>query len=233
MSSSSTPATSSNPFMKRRRAYVACTNCRKRKIKCVTVSEVDYRPCTRCAKKGLQCEYFAVPGDYSTQPDTPPPENQAPRQSDSGWIPQPITPPSAGINDYLGGNSSSSMGVRSGTVPPAAGGSRYPYRSRPAPVPAAPVASTSNASWAQQPPPQQYSSTYPQAGYAPMQQHPGAAAPRYYSGTPYIPAPNAGHGGGPFYGQNYGQSYLPQAQPGGWPQAIAFAHPDRATAVLI
>ncbi|KAJ7909411.1 hypothetical protein B0H13DRAFT_1877693 [Mycena leptocephala] len=112
MSSSSTPATGSNHFMKPRRAYVACTNCRKRKIKCVTVSEVDYRPCTRCAKKGLQCEYFAVPEDYSTQRDTPPPENQAP----------PDNAAFGRENDYLGGNSSSSMGVRSGMVPPAAGG---------------------------------------------------------------------------------------------------------------
>ncbi|KAJ7908937.1 hypothetical protein B0H13DRAFT_1878103 [Mycena leptocephala] len=55
MSNLSTP-TSSSLFTKRRRAYVACNNCRKRKAKCVAGSEVDYKPCTR----------------WSPQPITPP-----------------------------------------------------------------------------------------------------------------------------------------------------------------
>ncbi|KAJ7087088.1 hypothetical protein C8R44DRAFT_900732 [Mycena epipterygia] len=44
----------------RRRLNIACTNCRKRKIKCVTVdldAPPGESPCARCEKKGLVCEY--------------------------------------------------------------------------------------------------------------------------------------------------------------------------------
>ncbi|KAJ6532958.1 hypothetical protein B0H19DRAFT_1272626 [Mycena capillaripes] len=218
MSSSFTPDASSNPFMKRRRAYVACSNCRKRKIKCVTVSEVDYRPCTRCAQKGLKCEYFTTPED--DQSDTvSPPEIQPPARDrdDRGWTPQPITPPSAGISGYL--SSSRGSGARPNPVPPA-GNPRYPYRPRPDPT----MPATSSAPWGQQQPPSQHQqpgSGYPpaQMGFAPMQ-HPGGSASQqqyYNSGTPYLPASasNAGYGGGggAYYNQNqgYGPGYVPQA----------------------
>ncbi|KAJ7618291.1 hypothetical protein DFH06DRAFT_1342566 [Mycena polygramma] len=64
---------------KRRRAYVACLACRKRKVKCVTPTDDDDTPCTRCASRGQKCEFMGVPdGDEgpqptgSTPPDTPP-----------------------------------------------------------------------------------------------------------------------------------------------------------------
>ncbi|KAJ7744532.1 hypothetical protein DFH07DRAFT_26918 [Mycena maculata] len=54
---------------RRRRAMIACTNCRKRKIKCVTTEEPPRRPCARCTKRNLGCEYIAVElDDYSTSP---------------------------------------------------------------------------------------------------------------------------------------------------------------------
>ncbi|KAJ7604325.1 hypothetical protein FB45DRAFT_957325 [Roridomyces roridus] len=70
--SSSSPASSGigpdplgqfNPTARRRRAFIACTNCRRRKIKCVTDAETD--PCDRCVRKGLGCEYVLVGDEMS------------------------------------------------------------------------------------------------------------------------------------------------------------------------
>ncbi|KAJ6564043.1 hypothetical protein B0H19DRAFT_1258553 [Mycena capillaripes] len=40
----SIPATTLSLFTKRRRAYLACASCRKRKTKCVKLSDVEYTP---------------------------------------------------------------------------------------------------------------------------------------------------------------------------------------------
>ncbi|KAJ6536942.1 hypothetical protein B0H19DRAFT_1079341 [Mycena capillaripes] len=77
MSKSSEPSTPRRS-KERRRAYVACLACRKRKVKCVTPSDDDDTPCTRCKSRGQQCEFRAVPdgedeGSFgSTPPDTSP-----------------------------------------------------------------------------------------------------------------------------------------------------------------
>ncbi|KAJ6550418.1 hypothetical protein DFH09DRAFT_1086683 [Mycena vulgaris] len=47
-------------FTKRRRVIVACTNCRGRKVRCLTSEDPPQSPCQRCAKKGLACEYVTV-----------------------------------------------------------------------------------------------------------------------------------------------------------------------------
>ncbi|KAJ6488347.1 hypothetical protein DFH09DRAFT_1324411 [Mycena vulgaris] len=47
-------------FTKRRRIYIACVHCRKRKIKCITAPEAPEHPCERCARRGLKCEYVAI-----------------------------------------------------------------------------------------------------------------------------------------------------------------------------
>ncbi|KAJ7164461.1 hypothetical protein C8R46DRAFT_312748 [Mycena filopes] len=159
MSSSSSAPAPSDPFMKRRRAYVACANCRKRKIKCISLSEVDYRPCTRCAAKGLKCEYFAIPDDYAPPAGPPAPAPEAAARSyeqGQGEPPQPITPPSASLSDFLPGASSSRRPNRGGAVPPAP--PRYPYQPK----------STQSASRAPQFPP----AAYPQDAhvFAAMQQ---------------------------------------------------------------
>ncbi|KAJ7473267.1 hypothetical protein FB451DRAFT_1174918 [Mycena latifolia] len=57
-----TPASSSA----RKRIYVACLHCRKRKIKCITASESE--PCERCARRGLECEYLPVSVEQAQQP---------------------------------------------------------------------------------------------------------------------------------------------------------------------
>ncbi|KAK7061643.1 hypothetical protein R3P38DRAFT_3166623 [Favolaschia claudopus] len=59
---------------RRRRAMIACSNCRRRKIKCVTTEEPPRKPCQRCTKRGLVCEYVAVEDDEpDTTPESPPP----------------------------------------------------------------------------------------------------------------------------------------------------------------
>ncbi|KAF7326434.1 C6 finger domain [Mycena sanguinolenta] len=61
---------------RRRRAMIACINCRRRKIKCVTSEEPPQHPCARCTKRGLVCEYAAV--DESTTPESPTQSNYNP-----------------------------------------------------------------------------------------------------------------------------------------------------------
>ncbi|KAK7058112.1 hypothetical protein R3P38DRAFT_1193708 [Favolaschia claudopus] len=206
MSSSSTPTQGSNPFMKRRRAYVACGACRQRKVKCVTLSEVDYRPCARCSQKGLKCEYFTMPGDdgQAWANETPSPEFQAPPGQ---WTPQPITPPSAGINEFLPAHSSS-RSARRGTVPPTGSSGRY----RPATPGAASAYPAGQFS-------QQSSHTQPSYGGSSMQPYPS----QYYSGGQYPVDPNPGHSNNPYYAGNYPQQYMPQPQASGlvapWSQA--------------
>ncbi|KAF7300883.1 C6 finger domain [Mycena kentingensis (nom. inval.)] len=47
-------------FSTRRRVIIACTNCRKRKVRCLTAEDSPVHPCTRCVAKGLRCEYITV-----------------------------------------------------------------------------------------------------------------------------------------------------------------------------
>ncbi|KAJ6468025.1 hypothetical protein C8R47DRAFT_1078514 [Mycena vitilis] len=53
-------------FTKRTRIYVACVNCRNRKVRCVTVPGSEEIPCKRCTEKGLSCLYLAVCKSGST-----------------------------------------------------------------------------------------------------------------------------------------------------------------------
>ncbi|KAJ7622523.1 hypothetical protein FB45DRAFT_927894 [Roridomyces roridus] len=46
-------------FTKKKRVYIACLHCRKRKIRCITNETTD-TPCARCTEKGLECRYVAV-----------------------------------------------------------------------------------------------------------------------------------------------------------------------------
>ncbi|KAJ6570869.1 hypothetical protein DFH09DRAFT_1079851 [Mycena vulgaris] len=47
-----------------RRTIVACSNCRKRKIRCLTTEQPPKNPCARCVKRHLPCEYLGA-----TEPD--------------------------------------------------------------------------------------------------------------------------------------------------------------------
>ncbi|KAJ7191924.1 hypothetical protein GGX14DRAFT_578516 [Mycena pura] len=146
--SNSTSADAAKLFQKRRRAYIACSNCRRRKIKCITTSDADYRPCTRCSQKGLTCEYIAVPDD-----DSPTAESFQAAPAHSGrdaspgpeqW-PQHIRPPSAGLSTFMPdarGSRKSHPGHGRGHAPASAGaGPSSLYRPPNWPADASPVAS--------------------------------------------------------------------------------------------
>ncbi|KAF5369840.1 hypothetical protein D9758_001137 [Tetrapyrgos nigripes] len=66
---------------RRRRAQIACRNCRKRKIRCVTNEEPPHDPCERCTRMSLVCEYVAV-GEPSPPP-TPTPGSGFPNAGSS------------------------------------------------------------------------------------------------------------------------------------------------------
>nr|GAT53464.1 predicted protein [Mycena chlorophos] len=55
MSEPSSPASPTDPFAVPKRVQVACVQCRKRKVKCLSTSEED--PCLNCQLRGMQCEY--------------------------------------------------------------------------------------------------------------------------------------------------------------------------------
>ncbi|KAJ7126071.1 hypothetical protein C8R44DRAFT_119636 [Mycena epipterygia] len=62
--SSSFPVTSPPPGHQRNR--IACSNCRRRKVKCIITEKKPRSSCERCAKDGATCEYVAVAGDEET-----------------------------------------------------------------------------------------------------------------------------------------------------------------------
>ncbi|KAJ7771301.1 hypothetical protein DFH07DRAFT_953470 [Mycena maculata] len=45
---------------KRRRTIMACTNCRQRKVKCITTEQPPKDPCARCTRNQLTCEYVSM-----------------------------------------------------------------------------------------------------------------------------------------------------------------------------
>ncbi|KAJ7493955.1 hypothetical protein FB451DRAFT_1215760 [Mycena latifolia] len=64
------------PFaLKRRRTILACSHCRKRKIRCITTEQPPTNPCARCKKRNLCCEYVAAPDPE--QEHSPPPRPQS------------------------------------------------------------------------------------------------------------------------------------------------------------
>ncbi|KAF8206836.1 hypothetical protein K438DRAFT_2013892 [Mycena galopus ATCC 62051] len=48
------------PLLTRRRVIIACTNCRKRKIRCLNAEDMPSKPCDRCTTKGLDCRYVTI-----------------------------------------------------------------------------------------------------------------------------------------------------------------------------
>ncbi|KAJ6586429.1 hypothetical protein DFH09DRAFT_256206 [Mycena vulgaris] len=75
--------TAPSPFCERKRACMACSNCRRRKIKCVN-DDSARDPCERCSKRGFNCEYVAVSGhDNSTRRTRTPDEFSKPHRTQS------------------------------------------------------------------------------------------------------------------------------------------------------
>ncbi|KAJ7073314.1 hypothetical protein B0H15DRAFT_957299 [Mycena belliarum] len=57
------PSSLRTPILMRRRAPIACSKCRKRKIKCEpssSSSDAPDGPCARCLSRGFRCEYISV-----------------------------------------------------------------------------------------------------------------------------------------------------------------------------
>ncbi|KAJ7685921.1 hypothetical protein B0H17DRAFT_1181368 [Mycena rosella] len=53
--------TQSSAFaFKRRRTIIACSYCRKRKIRCITTEQPPKNSCARCTRKNVPCEYVAI-----------------------------------------------------------------------------------------------------------------------------------------------------------------------------
>ncbi|KAJ7921363.1 hypothetical protein B0H13DRAFT_1866742 [Mycena leptocephala] len=75
-------------FLTRRRVIIACTNCRRRKIRCLTAEDPPSNPCDRCIKKGLKCEYITITNqreDSSTNRAAP--REAEPLASESSYSP--------------------------------------------------------------------------------------------------------------------------------------------------
>ncbi|CAK5281283.1 unnamed protein product [Mycena citricolor] len=50
-----------NPGHQRNR--IACTNCRRRKLKCAPTDKELRQPCERCAREGATCDFVTIPRD--------------------------------------------------------------------------------------------------------------------------------------------------------------------------
>ncbi|KAJ6478571.1 hypothetical protein C8R47DRAFT_1198494 [Mycena vitilis] len=72
-SSSSYPVKPPPPGHQRNR--IACSNCRRRKVKCVTKEKQPRSPCERCLREGTTCEY--IPASPTEERSSPPPTTWA------------------------------------------------------------------------------------------------------------------------------------------------------------
>ncbi|KAJ7858342.1 hypothetical protein B0H14DRAFT_2577755 [Mycena olivaceomarginata] len=86
-------------FTRPRRVIIACTNCRKRKIRCLTLEDTPVNPCDRCSKKGLKCEYVTITNQREDSESTNPPLERGPSHSSSN-------PPPSRSQQASSGNSS-------------------------------------------------------------------------------------------------------------------------------
>ncbi|KAJ6588812.1 hypothetical protein B0H19DRAFT_219914 [Mycena capillaripes] len=67
---------SSSPPTRHQRNRIACTGCRKRKVKCTAPEKYPSSPCARCVKENKTCEYVTVSDDNeisASRPSPPPP----------------------------------------------------------------------------------------------------------------------------------------------------------------
>ncbi|KAJ6575742.1 hypothetical protein DFH09DRAFT_1311792 [Mycena vulgaris] len=67
---------------KQRRTVMACSNCRRRKIRCVTTERPPIHPCERCTRRCLTCEFVRVT-------DQPRRSSSASPASDAFFVPDP------------------------------------------------------------------------------------------------------------------------------------------------
>ncbi|KAJ7676652.1 hypothetical protein DFH06DRAFT_1428293 [Mycena polygramma] len=136
--SNRTPSQSTlQDFTKRTRIYVACINCRKRKVRCITTDDSEEKPCKRCTEKGLSCSYLAVCEERDNPPQNPPPPSQR-------WNQGPRSSSNASSAPYGNNNSSQyppnygqapsqtpTQFNQSGFVPNYTNAAPYPYSNQP------------------------------------------------------------------------------------------------------
>ncbi|KAJ6528261.1 hypothetical protein DFH09DRAFT_1413761 [Mycena vulgaris] len=73
---------------------MACSNCRKRKIRCKPTEQPPNNPCARCVKKNLTCEYVAAPEPaYYSRSATQTPERPVIDLPAAGQDPAPLAAP--------------------------------------------------------------------------------------------------------------------------------------------
>ncbi|KAJ7908690.1 hypothetical protein B0H13DRAFT_1878464 [Mycena leptocephala] len=144
----------SDPFELLKRVAVACSNCRERKIKCVTQSQQE--PCMRCHFNGLVCQYVSTEKQRARGSGNRTPGHHSPGNTTPSTTPSPQSPsyPTPNVGGYSGQapsyNSSPSSASRApyaSSVPPIMGGN--PYGNNP------------NAGSSQYRPPSQRDNSYP------------------------------------------------------------------------
>ncbi|KAJ7479015.1 hypothetical protein FB451DRAFT_1395622 [Mycena latifolia] len=86
-------------FTQRRRVIVACTNCRKRKVKCLASENPPQSSCKRCLEKGIVCEYVAVGEDKMTRSQPLERVSESPVYA-SRWAPRNLPAPSSSSDCY-------------------------------------------------------------------------------------------------------------------------------------
>ncbi|KAJ7302717.1 hypothetical protein DFH08DRAFT_945527 [Mycena albidolilacea] len=101
MSTSNSNSAKNTPRVVHRRTLLACTNCRKRKIRCFSPEKPLKSPCTRCSQKGLICEYVTV--EQETDPMANQPSHLQPSPglqaipAMPSWAAQPVSSASFGF----------------------------------------------------------------------------------------------------------------------------------------
>ncbi|KAJ7478286.1 hypothetical protein FB451DRAFT_1172621 [Mycena latifolia] len=193
----------------RRRTILACSNCRKRKIRCITTEQPPKNPCARCVKKGLTCEYVAAPeGEEhltsASRPQTPDASgaHRENSRANSGHLSAPMNPAafSGGSGrgaapplPYTGPPPVTRTTTGWGYVPPSLRGPSHPSAAN---ARASTSGTGSHQPYAHPqyypgaPAPAQYAPGYPNPGYDPQYQY-NMAAPGYGSQPPFMP-PQAG-----------------------------------------
>ncbi|KAJ7609718.1 hypothetical protein DFH06DRAFT_1374930 [Mycena polygramma] len=76
--------------LRHRRTIIACSYCRRRKIRCVTTEQPPTNPCAYCTRKGLTCEYVGADSCRHSRKGSP--DLSVADRSDSGTDSSP--PPS-------------------------------------------------------------------------------------------------------------------------------------------
>ncbi|KAJ7292054.1 hypothetical protein C8J57DRAFT_1492530 [Mycena rebaudengoi] len=161
-----------------RRVVVACSNCRQRRVKCITKEGSPDSPCERCRKKDLVCEYMPVRSPHTPQGRSPGSANNHPSGNITSRSPAPQNPSHYGRGGYPNMNAANHPQYSGVMIPPAPSANPVPSGSQFYPNPTYhPFAPTpNNSSYPQTP----YYNQNP-ASYFPSPPAPPAAASAEYN----------------------------------------------------